>query len=60
MKNQNRAIFYQVKSSTIKDKKYNVVHLADGSWKCQCWPFIKKGVCKHIDFIKNKYTENTE
>jgi hypothetical protein len=44
-----RAKFFKVKSFTTKGVEYNVRHLPDGAWVCNCPRQIsKKDPCKHI------------
>jgi hypothetical protein len=45
----NEAIFYKVKSFTVKDKEYIVRKMLDGSWRCECPAFVfRQKKCNHI------------
>lgn len=36
-------------SKSDPGRTYDVAILHDGSATCECWPFLERGVCKHVD-----------
>ena len=50
------AIFFEIKSESVKGKIHIVRKLTNDIWKCDCWPYIKTGNCKHIEKAKSKKT----
>jgi hypothetical protein len=47
------AKFYEVKGFTDPDIIHIVRHLENGEWRCDCWPFIRKGKCDHIRKVRH-------
>ena len=39
---------------------YWVVKFKNGEWACDCWAYLKKGDCKHIQFIKGQLKKKNE
>jgi predicted nucleic acid-binding Zn finger protein len=53
-KPMNKAVFYEIPSTTIKGKKYIVRKMPDGFWKCSCPRFVFNGKkCRHIKKLQH-------
>ena len=54
---QSQAKIYQIPSRSNPDAKYRVVLDIKGQWHCQCFPYLKTGICWHILRVKENPTK---
>jgi hypothetical protein len=55
-----KALFFEVPSKTVPDKKYTIRVMPDGDVRCSCIANTTGNVCLHIRYFKDFYNEERE
>lgn len=57
---ENKALFFEVPSATIPDRKYMIRVMPDGEIRCACIANTMGHICTHIKYFEKMYNPKYE